>query len=155
MKVPDDFSARSQELAEGIPKTVLERLLKAMLPKRPVNVRRPDGGWKTQVKPNGDKVMTPTEPKQIKLRTRKSRRKAITDCSYRVLNPAAYLNHRPGTWTRAMVQSVVRAWDESDEDYTDGDAADRYLAHHFPKFAEKKIDWNWLAKDVSYIELED
>lgn len=143
MEMPKDFGKRMTALAEGIPSQPLEALIKKMLPRREVQVRRPEAGWRVE------NIGTTYDGITAKLtgakKTRKSRRGAITVCKYKVINAYGQRNHRHGTWTRAMVDAAL-ACDNSKD-------AQQHLVDHYPKFADRKIDWNWLANDVGYIEL--
>lgn len=151
MQVPKDLNKRMTALAEGIPRNVVGMLLKKLLPPEPVKVRRPEGGWKLDAATGvvSDKLTTPPSKRAFK-----GRRNAITRVMYKATWKSAYMNHRIGTWTYAMVFSVCYAYSEQDEEYCSSALADEYLRKNFPRFADRKIDWNWLINDVSYVEVE-
>lgn len=154
MEVRKDFAKRVTALSQGVPRNVVAQLLKRLLPPEPVSVRRPEGGWKLDPPAGTTPAPMSTGGFLAKVKTRKPRRGPIVHCQYKVLNRYAVVNHRWGTWTHAMVDSVVEADALHDEDYTTAAQAQEYLSKHYPKYADRKIDWNWLAKDVGYIELK-
>lgn len=147
MEVRKDFDKRMAALAGDIPREVIGALLKKLLPKEPVAVRAPEGGWRSEP--------TTGEPQPKGFRTFKGRRRSVKSGSYIVLNRHALFNHRSRrTWTYAMVDSVIKAAEAKEWGVTNVADADAYLKANYPAFADRHIDWNWLTKDVSYVDLE-
>src|SRR5688500_16770495 len=79
MEVHKDFSKRMTALAEGIPREVIGALIRKLLPKEPVSVRAPEGGWKSADATTG-------EPQPRGFRSFKGRRRSVKVGSYKVLN---------------------------------------------------------------------
>jgi hypothetical protein len=133
MEVRKDFGDRMAALADELPRGAIGLLLKALLPREPVKVRAPEGGWKFEA--------AEKQPSAFAMGQRKRRMKGRT-IGYTVNNPTAHLNHRRGTWRAAMVEAVVK----SESEY----AAIKWLGENYPHLADKGVSLAW-CREVGYI----
>ncbi len=149
MKVPDDYSATLQAAADDVPRKVWEALLAKMLPRVPVKVRRPEGGWKSDpvpAQPMRDPFGGPAAEK-VRMR-RKLRNPRSGNRTYRVINPNGASNHRR-SWRKAMVEAILMNDNERDALRT---MEENYRALK-PKWADMGIDLTWVATEAGYVEL--
>lgn len=140
MEVREDFAERVSAIAESTPRNAIENLLLGLMPRVPVTARR------LATDSAGRAVVPAPEPEAqprgfFKL-TRAPRTRRVRGRDYTVLDSTAHRNHRAGTWTHAMVRCAVLCKNTEEATAT--------LRSTWPEYAERTIDFNWLAK-VGYI----
>lgn len=146
MNVSDDFGERVSAIAESTPRNAIENLLLGLMPRVPVTARKVavDNGGRpvdppVTLQPDGTVQPGPFRKLVRGPRTRQPRGRAYT-----ILDSNATRHHRPGTWTFAMVRCATTP------DEANTLTATTKLRDEYPIFADRNIDWNWLAK-VGYI----
>lgn len=151
MEVPSSFAQRLADIAGSTPRNVLENLLMGLAPRVPVKARTipTDSGGRVMdpLKLDADgMVVGPTTRERMMVRklVRGPRTRQPRGRDYETLDHRAYRNHRAGTWTHAMV-SVATGHALSNTN----DAVLK-LRELYPQYADRNIDFNWLAK-VGYI----
>lgn len=147
MEVREDFAERVSAIAESTPRNAIENLLLGLMPRVPVTARTvaADGAGRAMapLAISNDGTVTEAPRTFFTKLTRAPRTRQPRGRAYTVLDPAAYRNHRAGTWTYAMVRAAT------DPDVTNTLAAVQKLRENYPQY-DRPIDFNWLAK-VGYI----
>ena len=134
-------------LVDEVPRSVIAALIKKMLPRQPVSVRAPEGGWKSD---HAGLAKSNRFAGGAAMKARKTRRSKKSNRHYTVINPSGYANHR-ASWRRAMVEAILNNACEQDA-LAEMEATWR---ERKPAWADKGIDLMWVANEACYIELED
>lgn len=143
MEVPDNFGTRLTAIAETTPRSALANLLEALCPRRPVATRAPTG-WSPVSGAHNDAADGTWGGSFKKLKRRATRTRAAGNVNYTVNVPTAWLNHRSGTRTRAMVESILACTNTAD--------ARAWLLANYPEYENKTFDMMWLSK-IGYITI--
>lgn len=155
MKVHKGFAPRVKELASSTPREAIGNLLRSMLPRVPV-ATRPSEAWRGF--PSQDPAYqelratraAERDPFAAKLKGLKRRSRVN---AYRVIDVRAERKHRVGTWTYAMVRSVVGGYVNAVAEWAKPHDAEKFMRTFHGDYADRRIDWNWLAEQ-GYIEIK-
>lgn len=145
MEVRKDLGDRVAALAESTPREAIENLLKALLPRVPVQVRAPVPQAEKLPRAPSPVDTTPEWRDPFRKLTRGAKGRKPKARGYRVLNHSGYMNHRMGTWRRHMVEAIVKSNSELE--------ALAYLSTNYPHLADKGVDIAY-AESVNYITFE-
>ena len=109
-------------------------------PKRPKLSDAHDKFLREMVQRFGE-VPPPPRPGPAPFRGPK-RRRGVTR-NYEVVDYGADRRHRRGTWTAVMVAGALANGNTRD--------AEQWVRENYPEFADRSIDWTWLADKQNYI----
>lgn len=151
MELPNGFAERLSAISESTPRNAIENLLLGLMPRQAVSTRPvsvDSGGRPIQPQTAQQKEWTSRFD-----RTRAPRSRKPKGGEYEVLQPMAFINHRPGTWRRAMVEAATNyVATDDDGKWSSQSKALEYLKEHYPQHYSKGVDFSWCA-NVGYIKL--
>lgn len=122
------------EVLQYIDAGEVKRLLELLQPQERVETRAPNEPKEYVRQVPAPVIITP-------FRSPKRRRSVARN--YEVVDYAAEHYHRRGTWTAAMVASALANRNTRD--------AEQWLRENHSEFANRSIDWTWLADKRNYI----
>jgi len=125
MLIPTGLADSVAEIAADLPEAVLRQIILALAPRAPVSTREP--------------AMAETMRK-LKVKAPRANTGRFRG------GPQLSNRHRPGTWRYAMITACKRALASSDTTDAACSEAQRVLEKDFPDFAERRIEWPFLAE---------